>query len=88
MAKITLHIPEYYDLNKIEKRVITTDGYITKLLTFYGTDNDGSPIFISPVLEHFVNKAFGVKAPLLDLDDSGKWYVKEPGSQGEFEEEN
>ena len=85
MAKITLHVPDYYDLNKIEKRVITTDGYITKLLTLYEVDNDGKPVFVSPVFEHFVNKTFGVEPTRLGLDDSGNWCVEDRGSLGEFE---
>ena len=84
MARITIDIPDYYDLDMIMGHYTRYDRHIIKLLDLYEIDADtGEPVFTCPIFDFFVDKEFDVQLPFVSFTPDGP-IVQQPLDIGKF----
>lgn len=86
--RITIDIPDFYDLKMIMNRCVGCDNHVIKLLDWIGADLETDEvIYTCPIFDHFVNKEFDVHYPIVSVDSDG-FVITQPLDIGKFKKEN
>ena len=69
MSRITIEIPDDWDINEICNKFIDFDGSIVRVLCFDHCDANGkNVVFRSPVFEHLLSQKLGLDRHIRRID--------------------